>query len=109
MTTRILDLDGEGWVEEPDAIEALLMALEAPDWHGRSMNALIDSIAVGGINGIEPPYEIRIHGAGSMPEDARSLVADLARHVEEGIESCSSRSGDRRKVRFVLLKEPRTV
>lgn len=109
MTARILDLDGEGWVEELDAIEALLMALEAPDWHGRNMNALIDSIALGGINGIEPPYEIRIHGACSMSEDARLFVADLARQVGEGIESWSSRSGGQRKVLFALFKEPRTA
>lgn len=109
MTTRVIDLDGQGWVEELDAIEALLRALEAPDWHGRNMNALIDSIATGGINRVEPPYEVRIHGASSMSEVARTFVVDLARHVGEAIGSWPSRSGGRRKVRFVLLKEPRAV
>ena len=39
---------------------ALLPELGAPDWHGKNLNALEDSIFVGDINAIEPPFEILI-------------------------------------------------
>ena len=106
---RVIELDGEDWVEDLDAIEALLRALEAPDWHGRNMNALVDSIAAGGINRVEPPYEVRIHGARHMLEGVRSFLDDLARHVGATIDTWPSRIGGRRKVRFVFLNDARAA
>jgi hypothetical protein len=103
---RVIELDGECWADVPDAIEELLKALAAPDWHGRNMNALIDSIAVGSINGIEPPYEIRVHGARRMSSEVRLFLDDLARYVEEAI-GWPGRQGGHRKVRFVFCGEAR--
>lgn len=69
-------LDGRGWQTEADFIEAVLVGVEAPVWHGRSYNALRDSFVSGSINGIEPPYDFIIR----MPADPTSEVAETVRY-----------------------------
>lgn len=39
-----------------DFYSQLFPKLEAPDWHGRNLNALRDSLVSGGINKVEPPF-----------------------------------------------------
>ena len=46
--------------------DAILPLLGAPDWHGRNMNALTESIVWGEINAVEPPYTLRICGTASL-------------------------------------------
>ena len=59
---RIIEIDGSDWQSVKDFLTTLRAAIGAPDWHGWSVNAFIDSMIWGGINQIEPPYEIRISG-----------------------------------------------
>lgn len=73
----LIDLDASNWTTEFDFIETLLASLEAPPWHGRSFNALRDSIVTGDINGLEPPFVIRIYNIGKLPEAALTLVRDV--------------------------------
>jgi RNAse (barnase) inhibitor barstar len=47
---RIIKLDARQWKTPLDFYDALLSALEAPEWHGRSINALIDSLWFGEIS-----------------------------------------------------------
>ena len=57
---RIIDLDATNWKSWRDFYRELLGALGAPEGHGKSVNALIDSMVWGGMNKVEPPYTIRI-------------------------------------------------
>ena len=36
--------------------DTFLPQVEAPKWHGRNLNALNDSLVIGDVNAIEPPY-----------------------------------------------------
>lgn len=59
---RTIQLDASHWNDKDDFYDSILVSLEAPPWHARSVDGLIDSVIFGGINGIEPPYELRIVG-----------------------------------------------
>ncbi|MCP4340527.1 MAG: hypothetical protein GY799_16975 [Desulfobulbaceae bacterium] len=48
-----------------------LHQIEAPEWHGRNLNALRDSIVTGDINRIEPPYTIQSNNESSTPENLK--------------------------------------
>jgi len=76
---KVINLDCRTWQTPLDFYEAMLKALQAPAWHGQSVAALCDSMIGGGINGLEPPYVIRIRGIGSLPSDVREHVERLAR------------------------------
>jgi hypothetical protein len=76
MTT--IDLDAANWKTPSDFYDALCSALKAPEWHGRSVNAFIDSIIWhDNINGVLPPYSIRIRGIDSAPKAVRTEVEML--------------------------------
>jgi len=59
---RQIELDATGWMSADDFYHALLTALGAPDWHGRNIDALWDSVVTGGINEVEPPFAITVRG-----------------------------------------------
>jgi len=66
-----------------DFYEALLKALEAPSWHGIGLNAAIDSIVWGGINGVNPPYKIQVAGKETLAPAIREEIELLAKHIQE--------------------------
>ncbi|MBO9575444.1 MAG: barstar family protein [Sphingobium sp.] len=84
---RTIELDASNWRSFPDFYEALLAGLGAPDWHGRNLDALIDSMVYGGINTIERPFRIQVIGVATAGKDAvdelRNAIVAL---VEEGAE-----------------------
>lgn len=53
-------LDARGWTDVESFYGAFLAAVDAPVWHGHSLDALADSLIGGGINGIEPPFAVEI-------------------------------------------------
>jgi len=59
---KIIELDASRWPTALDFYDALLAGLGAPDWHGISVDAFIDSIIYGNINSVEPPYKIAVTG-----------------------------------------------
>ena len=69
---NLVQLDASHWKTGLDFHEALLAALGAPSWHGRNINALIDSMIYGGINTIGPPLTIRVTGTANLPDDAKN-------------------------------------
>ena len=71
---RIIQLDATNWKTVADFYDALLAAIGAPEWHGDSPDALIDSMIWGGINAVEPPYTIHISGAEKLPKDVSEHV-----------------------------------
>jgi hypothetical protein len=82
---RTLLLDGVSWKTPDNFYDAFFQAVGAP-WHGRNFNALRDSIGVGDINAVEPPYHIAVHGVSRMSEPALAIV----RHFRELIEDLRS-------------------
>ena len=76
-----INLDGSNWQTEDDFIESVLTAVQAPSWHGRNYNALRDSLVVGGINGIEPPYDFIVR----MPTSSTSEVDDAVRYFMDRV------------------------
>jgi RNAse (barnase) inhibitor barstar len=56
----LLTVDAQGWSSPVDFYEAVLPKLRAPEWHGRNLDALWDSILSGEINGLAPPFALRI-------------------------------------------------
>jgi hypothetical protein len=80
---RIIELRAERWRSILDFYHALLTALEAPDWHGVGCDAAIDSIVWGGINGVVPPYTIRVVGAAALPQEIRDEIELLGRLIAE--------------------------
>jgi RNAse (barnase) inhibitor barstar len=73
------------WYWAQDFYSAFFLAVGAPEWHGRNLDALNDSIAGGGINKIEVPYRIVIRNAPHENEMAKQVLnefAGLFRHLQ---------------------------
>ena len=77
MTAPEIVIDWAALKSEEAFYDVLLPQLAAPDWHGRNLNALWDSVGVGHINGIEPPYRIVMRGITEVPDG----LADFVRRV----------------------------
>lgn len=76
-------LDGRGWETTGDFYNAFLAAVGAPDWHGKNLDALWDSIVGGRINGRELPYRIVISGCNYMGVEAAQTVERFRALIEE--------------------------
>ena len=64
---QIIQLDASKWKTVLDFCRAILSAIGAPERHGKSLDAFIDSMVWGGINAVEPPYTVRISGTAMLP------------------------------------------
>ena len=58
---RKIMLEASGWQGRDDGFRAILAALEAPDWHGANLDALLDTLR-GGDNGVVPPFSLTLAG-----------------------------------------------
>lgn len=77
----IIKLDASGWLKDSDPYRALLEAINAPSWHGCSVDALIDSMIWGGINGVEPPYVVQIVNLTLVPTQVQEVVHLIQKHL----------------------------
>jgi hypothetical protein len=77
---REFELDATNWTTVHDFYDALFSAIGAPEWHGRNINALIDSMIWGGINKVDPPYIIHIKGVGQLSKGVRDHI-ELAKNA----------------------------
>jgi hypothetical protein len=80
----IIDLDASKWKTVVDFYDALLAAIGAPKEHGKSPDALIDSMIWGGINAVDPPYTIKISGTAELPRDVYNHVELVREELAEG-------------------------
>ena len=80
---RTIELHAKGWTSVLDFYRALLAGVEAPKWHGEGIDAALDSIVWGGINGVKPPYTIRVVGASELAPEIRREIELLAKHIAE--------------------------
>ena len=83
---KVFDLDASEWRGFRDFYDALFVAIGAPEWHGRSVDALVDSMIWGGINSLEPPYTVRICGITTTTEEVRDAVTEAQHYVSLGRE-----------------------
>ena len=90
---RVIELDATKWKTVPDFCRALLAAIGAPDWHGKSPDAFIDSMIWGGINAVEPPGTIRISGTAMLPKNVREHVEVVTQALARGRLDYQSRQG----------------
>ena len=74
---RRIELNASEWQEPNDFYEALLPQLGAPDWHGRNLDALEDSIFIGDINAIEPPFRISVTGTDKLSASMRQFLGKV--------------------------------
>lgn len=81
-TTKTILLDASSWQTPDDFFSALLPRLGAPDWHGRNLNALDDSL-LGGINQVEPPFTVIVEGAEDLSPEMASFLAEVSEVFDE--------------------------
>lgn len=60
-------------------LDALLVTLGAPPWHGRNNNALWDSIVGGSINEVEAPFVLEVRG---LQDGVAEDIIELLREAE---------------------------
>jgi RNAse (barnase) inhibitor barstar len=80
---RELLLDGAEWKNKDDVYSSFFRAVGAPDWHGRNLDALIDSIETGDINRVEVPYRLVIKNYDSVGDGARQMAKDFVDLIHE--------------------------
>ena len=78
-----LEIDASGWVTALDFYQAILDALGAPEWHGRNINVLIDSVIYGDINAVEPPFRLEVAGISHSKSEALAELRDAFQALEE--------------------------
>lgn len=101
---RIIELDAREWKTSGDFIEALKKAIGAPDWHGSSVNAFVDSMGTGDINAVEPPYIVRVVNTSNMRRDMIELIEAISSAVARRRSYEATRTGENRIVRLELEK-----
>jgi RNAse (barnase) inhibitor barstar len=79
----LIQLDAGNWKAVDDFYDALLSALGAPDWHGRSAVALVDTILHDDVNKVVPPYRVEIQNSANLPSVVRAHIADVINSFHE--------------------------
>jgi RNAse (barnase) inhibitor barstar len=80
---RELILNGAGWATKDDVYDAFFRAVGAPEWHGRNLDALADSIRGGSINQVEVPYRLVIKSYERVAPDAKPMADRFINLVHE--------------------------
>ncbi len=79
-------LNASRWQNASDFYDAYLAAVGAPEWHGRNLDALWDSLTGGDINKLNPPFSIQIIGTSKMGDDARDTLKRFEALISEAKE-----------------------
>ena len=101
---RTIRLNAENWKTVLDFYDALLAALGAPDWHGESIDAMIDSMILGGINDVDPPYTVQIRNLGKASKDVVDHIELLDRCIAEACTEFHARKGQDIEIKFELVQ-----
>jgi RNAse (barnase) inhibitor barstar len=80
---RELLLDGADCATTDDVYDAFFRAVGAPEWHGRNLDALADSISGGSINRVEVPYRLVIKSYNGIGPQAKAMVDRFVSLVHE--------------------------
>lgn len=90
---QTIEINAEMWATELDFVNALLAAIGAPEKHGSSVDAFVDSMIWGGVNALEPPYAIRIVGTSKLSKSLREFIELTKRALAEGRAEYQRRQG----------------
>jgi RNAse (barnase) inhibitor barstar len=80
---RELVLNGADWATKDDVYNTFFHAVGAPEWHGRNLDALADSIAGGQINQVEVPYRLVIQNYNLIGTAAKEMADNFVNLVRE--------------------------
>jgi hypothetical protein len=81
---QIVELHADDWVTAMDFVNALKTAIGAPDWHGSSVDAFLDSMIYHDhINALRSPYTIRISGVDKAKPEAQDAIRLLVRLINK--------------------------
>ena len=83
MARKEIVLEGARWRSKDDFYDAFFLAVGSPTSHGRSLDALADSVCGGQINDVDIPYTLVIRGYDRMQEAARRYVDRVCRILLE--------------------------
>jgi hypothetical protein len=90
---QLMELHVESMASAVDFMDALKKVIGAPDWHGDSVDAFLDSmIHHDDINALKAPSTIRIVGADKLGREAQDAIRRLARAINQ--HGASDRGGD---------------
>ena len=93
LPMQLIELHADALVTARDFVTALKQAIGAPDWHGDSVDAFLDStIHHDDINALRSPYTIRIIGADKAGPEAQDAIRLLVRCIDE--HGASDRGGN---------------
>jgi hypothetical protein len=87
-------LDASSWSTASDFYDALLSAIGAPDWHGRNINAVVDSMVFGGRNTLQPPYAVTVVNIAQLSEPIKTEVALSADAIQQARKDRYARTGE---------------
>ena len=102
---RIIELDAGKWATDLDFYDALLAAVGAPEWHGHSVGALIDSMIWGGINAVEPPYIVRVRNVNYLPQTIIDEIELLKSVLAEARAEFNERNGHDVEVELEIARD----
>ncbi len=80
---RELILDASVWKTKDDVYDSFFKAVGSPEWHGRNLDALNDSIVGGQINAVEIPYRLIVRRYSHVGEGARKMAAAFVALIRE--------------------------
>jgi hypothetical protein len=93
LPMQLIELHADSMVAAMDFVTALKKAIGAPDWHGDSVDAFLDSMIYhDDVNTLRSPFSISIVGAGKAGLEAQDAICRLARSINE--RGASDRGGD---------------
>lgn len=78
-------LDARKWSVPDDFYSDLLEALGGPEWHGRNLDALSDTLR-GGIARIDPPYEVAVDHTADLSPDMLAFLERVHQVFEDARE-----------------------
>lgn len=78
-----LVLNGAEWAAKDDVYDAFFRAVGAPEWHGRNLDALADSISGGSINQVEVPYRLVIENYDTIGPHAKPMTDNLIKLIRD--------------------------
>lgn len=71
-----------GWTTALDFYRTLCTAIGAPEWHGMSEDAFVDTMVVhGDINAVKSPYTVKIVGTAKAAPEAQAAIQPLTRRI----------------------------
>lgn len=77
----VIHLNGLEWRSPADFYSALLPKLGAPDWHGRNLDALYDSMS-GNVHCLKPPFTIEVRETAGLSPDMKAYLTKVEQVFE---------------------------